>query len=783
MDNTSSYAKAVKEAILSDCCVICGKDHNIKNCDYIKISKHVPDKPMPTKAKLTLPDFLDVQLLSDGTYSTIVKAPIAKGTQFGPFQAEKTPTLEPSVLFPLKIFSLDENENEEYFLDNSNEEKCSWLMYVGAAECLEEQNIICYQEKEDIYYVTIKDINVGDVLKVWYSPYYALKMNKSILQSKPDVDDAVNYVDVNSLIKKQQKIMERKVWTCKFCSHIENNIVSFAKHILKHYTAQHKNMCEMCKKAFGSKKNLKNHMKFVHKVVFATTAPKPPKTVDAVAKTQCKDVALGGPLLNDIFTDSSDLQQSDLNQFDLNIDNQNLLLDNDNLTVENLLNENVKDLDHFNFEIDDSQKQFVCDICLKQFTKVKLLIIHLRHHTGDFMCYKCSKIFCRKENLLTHICNINAQQRCNLCDKSFTQKKYLSRHLQAIHHKKFHCVSCNKSYHSNKELLEHNCSKVPVADKEKFMCSICNKHFYRERYLKKHLQTHGPRTKTTKTVNVTCDVCGLHFQSRNSYYLHKKKHEEPSYSCETCNKKFYRQDILNEHVLIHMESDQFECNTCQKKFKSKKVLRNHVKSHDSLNSVKCSICDITFKSRPSLNKHVRNFHSGSSTIEYYYCPVCNKSIKLKSSVLRHLRKVHPDVSSIDVNCIKPKIVSNSDLIRINKRNPVSSKNRSKKKINVNVECNNLQSELDDQINNLLNSAENNSAIQKHAVDSLVQELDIDRKKEQKQAREVCLSIPDLTDNYQEITLDKNAYILDNGTIVQPQGDSDNVIIYVLDQTY
>lgn len=136
---------------------------------------------------------------------------------------------------------------------------------------------------------------------------------------------------------------------------------------------------------------------------FSTSQPKSSKNVESTINTPCKDVALGGPLLNDMFTDSSDLQQADLNQFDLSMDNQNLLLDNDNLIVENLLSENVKDLDHFNFEIDDGQKQFVCDICLKQFTKVKLLIIHLRHHTGDFMCYKCLKVcYYREKNLCFH---------------------------------------------------------------------------------------------------------------------------------------------------------------------------------------------------------------------------------------------------------------------------------------------------------------------------------------------------------------------------------------------
>jgi hypothetical protein len=153
--------------------------------------------------------------------------------------------------------------------------------------------------------------------------------------------------------------------------------------------------------------------------------------------------------------------------------------------------------------------------------------------------------------------------------------------------------------------------------------------------------------------------------------------------------------------------------------------------------------------------------------------------------------------------MKPKLFINSSREKIKKKGSAGNNNEGQNEIVFDkVEANRVQVELDDQINSLLNNAQNNSTIQKHAVQSLVEELDIDGQKDEKRSREVCLSIPDLTDTYQEITLgkisvfvdicvscffffklDKNAYILENGTIVQPQGDSENVIIYVLDQTY
>lgn len=110
-----------------------------------------------------------------------------------------------------------------------------------------------------------------------------------------------------------------------------------------------------------------------------------------------KDISVGGPLLNDILGDSLDnsnltLQQTDLNSLELNYIESNILLDNENFNMDNLLNENVKELDHFNFELKDSVEDIVCDICLKVFTKLSNLIKHMVQHTGTFFCHTCKKV-------------------------------------------------------------------------------------------------------------------------------------------------------------------------------------------------------------------------------------------------------------------------------------------------------------------------------------------------------------------------------------------------------
>lgn len=126
--------------------------NNLKNN---KLMLQIFDKPIIPKAKLTLPDELTVDMLADGTSSVYTKLVIKKGTQFGPFLAKKSCTLLPSITFPLKIFSSNDEDLSECYLDTSDENECSWMMYIAAANGFEEQNLICFQ-------VSIESINNFD---------------------------------------------------------------------------------------------------------------------------------------------------------------------------------------------------------------------------------------------------------------------------------------------------------------------------------------------------------------------------------------------------------------------------------------------------------------------------------------------------------------------------------------------------------------------------------------------------------------------------------------------
>lgn len=122
----------------------------------------------------------------------------------------------------------------------------------------------------------------------------------------------------------------------------------------------------------------------------SSTLSKLARTVSDSPPKSAKSQVVGGPLLNELFTESdldnpNQMLSSDTTNLDLESDNFNNLLGDDSVN---------KDLDQFNFEIEDenTNRLLVCDICIKQFSKLYHLVLHLKSHTGKFICTKCEKV-------------------------------------------------------------------------------------------------------------------------------------------------------------------------------------------------------------------------------------------------------------------------------------------------------------------------------------------------------------------------------------------------------
>lgn len=123
----------------------------------------------------------------------------AKGCRFGPLMAPKSYIPIENAKFPLKIFgnvnfdmdAMQMSELRDLFkvrhihLDTRNEKYCNWMIHVDPAQYSNEQNLIAYEEDNEIFFAAIEDLDVGDILKVWYSPKYGEHMKMPPLQESP----------------------------------------------------------------------------------------------------------------------------------------------------------------------------------------------------------------------------------------------------------------------------------------------------------------------------------------------------------------------------------------------------------------------------------------------------------------------------------------------------------------------------------------------------------------------------------------------------------------------
>ncbi|XP_056632942.1 PR domain zinc finger protein 15-like isoform X1 [Diorhabda sublineata] len=643
-------------------CGICGSSHSPMDCDIIQIVSHIPDKSIPSKARLTVPEDLELRKMADGSYNIMALRTIDKGTQFGPLQAKKLCTLLPSINFPVRLFYNNEGDFSEYYLDTSDENECNWMMFVTHAKDFEEQNLICYQDGEDIYYVTIKDIYLNETLKIWYSPYYASKMNRDILipiNNNKNTQNLKSNNFIDHLVRNKSSIASREVWSCKFCGRLEKNLPEFASHLLQHYNFKTKRYCHICNFLFRKKEGYQKHMKFLHStdVTLDSSVQLNEKTnltqnCDIKLQNFPKDAYIGGPLLfNELLNDSMDNNgltlnsNMDTNHMDLAvIENHNNLFDNENLNLnmEYILPDNEREMDNFNFELaPPDNEQFVCDICLKPFKHLKALIWHMNMHIGNFTCFECDKVFSRKENLDCHPCKAFYKLQCSLCEKLFYQKKYLTLHMKLYHSN--YCKFCKQMFKTGELLQDHNCPEKERRSKIKYTCDECHKVFNH----KTNLIIHRKRHKQSEKYN--CPICNKILGSYKTYRKHTKIHEGCSYKCDICDRIFMRSDNLKVHKeSVHFAAGKETCEICKKSFKTKNLLKKHIKLHDSTAEVKCQYCPLKYKQLKYLKQHIKNQHNvnkvtQSATLnndKQYACPKCGKKMKLESSVKRHLEVFH-----------------------------------------------------------------------------------------------------------------------------------------------
>ena len=99
---------------------------------------------------------------------------IAGKTLFGPLQGLRTTKsglVDPETTsYVWEVFG---EESDSLVIDCRNEQHSNWLMFVKRARSSREQNLVVFQQQQDIFFITIKDVQPGTELLYWYAADYA----------------------------------------------------------------------------------------------------------------------------------------------------------------------------------------------------------------------------------------------------------------------------------------------------------------------------------------------------------------------------------------------------------------------------------------------------------------------------------------------------------------------------------------------------------------------------------------------------------------------------------
>lgn len=147
---------------------------------------------------------------------------------------------------------------------------------------------------------------------------------------------------------------------------------------------------------------------------------------------------------------------------------------------------------------------------------------------------------------------------------------------------------------------------------------------------------------------VACAYCGkmIKLCSLHNHTTRFHVNDPLKFSCDQCDRKFYKKDILAKHVMIHIpdefKSRSFKCDACDQTFIRLNALRSH-KAHKhatrKLQPVECH-CGKTFKSKESLMWHNKRTHK-----RHEYERTCQESEKVvpdSTALKSHIRVYHTE---------------------------------------------------------------------------------------------------------------------------------------------
>uniref|UniRef100_A0A336K4U8 CSON011303 protein n=1 Tax=Culicoides sonorensis TaxID=179676 RepID=A0A336K4U8_CULSO len=196
----------------------------------------------------------------------------------------------------------------------------------------------------------------------------------------------------------------------------------------------------------------------------------------------------------------------------------------------------------------------------------------------------------------------------------------------------------------------------------------CNRAYKLKKYFLKHMKQYHPDfsikdcetldSKSAENIEVLksrdgrpihrCNVCEKVYWSRRSYRRHmvcchpdeakRLNLQAKTHRCQYCDKIYFTSELLNQHLLLHVNPDHYKCGYCSKSFVTHNNLKRHINAvHLRIKSYICEVCGVRFNQRYSLRLHHQELHG---TDGRYECNDCGKTYGSKDKLKCHIQLSH-----------------------------------------------------------------------------------------------------------------------------------------------
>ncbi|XP_043199346.1 histone-lysine N-methyltransferase PRDM9-like isoform X7 [Amphibalanus amphitrite] len=397
---------------------------------------------------------------------------------------------------------------------NAEDPSCSnWLRRVNCARSEEEQNLVAFQYRGQIYFRTSKPVPRGSELLVYYGDDSARELTvhsetsgESVTSSPagpsssgigftlrcPHCDFRClgHYLD-GHVKTSHGHIGRNGRFKCEWCQYSTDKSTRMERHRRIH-TGERPYGCSICKARFSERSNLITHMR-------THTGEQPYGCSICMAR-----FARRGNLIKHMRTHTG-------------------------------------------------ERPHGCSICKARFSERSNLITHLRTHTGErpFCCSICMARFARRGNLIKHMRTHTGERPygCSICTARFTQRSSLNNHMRShTGERPYSCSRCQARFAERGHLKAH--MRTHTGERP-HGCSICTARFTQRSSLNNHMRSHtGERP-------YSCSRCQARFAERGNLIKHMRTHTgERPYDCSHCQARFTQRAHLTKHMRTHAKCNR-----------------------------------------------------------------------------------------------------------------------------------------------------------------------------------------------------------------------------------